>query len=110
MADDRGGRLRRDCNSKPIVHVSFFSLQRKHFSIIRSPNFLIDMMATNNTMNRNESAIFEVDARVAAISRSWLSSGRVRKFNSHAHFAIPNKFTNPNTHWYKAVWISEGPL
>ena len=50
--DDRGGRLRRDCNSKPIVHVFYFSLQRKHFSNIRSPNFLIDMMATSNTMNR----------------------------------------------------------
>ena len=45
-------RLRRDCKSKPIMHVSYFSLQRKHFSNIRSPNFLIDMMATNNTMNR----------------------------------------------------------
>ena len=49
---DRGGRLRRDCNSKPIVHVSYFSLECKHFSNIQSPNFLIGMMAMNNTMNR----------------------------------------------------------
>ena len=48
-ADNHGSRLHHDCNSKPIIQVSYFLLQCKHFSNIRSPNFLIDMMATKNT-------------------------------------------------------------
>ena len=75
-ADECGGRLCHDCNSKSIVHVSYFLLQPKHFSSIQSPSFLIDMMAMNNTMNRNwKRCRWGRHLRSRHYRSSWLCSG-----------------------------------
>ena len=81
IAKDRGGRLRHECNSKPIVHVSYFLLQHKHFSSIQSPNFLIEMMATNNTIE-TESSITEVDVHVAITQQEYTNTNREHNTNN----------------------------